>query len=182
MSLITTISHFKVPPVKLPVEADNALLSATIEKYEPMFLKLILGHKLYSLFKTGLDAETALYLKIRNGSDYVDNDGNDQHWEGFTASQNPIACYVYWYFVSETREIATNVGVKGANHANMIAASTINKQVQAWNAMVEYNLALEDFMQVKKADYPDYAGLSDNSSLQIPKRQALFTKINKYGI
>jgi len=182
MSLITTFSHFKVPPVKLPVESDNALLTATIEKYEPMFLKLILGQKLYSLFSSGLDAETALYVKMRDGSDYVDDDGNDQHWEGFKAGYNPIACYVYWYFVSETREIATNVGVKGATHANMIAAATINKQVQAWNAMVEFNQAFDDFMQVKKADYPDYAGLADNSSLQTRKRQALFTKINKYGI
>ena len=184
MALNTVLSHFSYPPIEANTDT-NPRLEKAITVYEPEFLRAFLGYKLYALYIAGVDAATAKYLDIKNGKAYTDSSEVDQYWDGFVAGKNPIANYVYFKYLNDTREVATGAGTAVATHESMTAASSHRKQVQAWNAMVDMCWNLHEFLVANEDEYPDYVGLTNlpcrTQKTNILPNQNLFIPLNIWG-
>lgn len=184
MSNITTVNQFTgslyLPNVEVATRAEAIRLTEAIAKYEPMYLKTLLGYELYTLFTQGLIDLTQIYEDIRDGGTYEDTSGNTQEWEGFTdEGKNPIANFIYFY---HRRDIATDTQGTGEYEAateNGSRFSPMNKCVEAWNEMVDMNKKLHAFLIANEDTYPEYRYFTNDI---IWEYEALLTKINPYGI
>ena len=190
MALATLYTHFGYDPIVIPnrvpstttVEnAEATKLQAFIAKYEPQFVKAILGQELYDLYIEGIDAETAIYESIRDGGTYDDVYGVVQKWEGFTAGMNPIANYIYWYYQKSNASSTTGVGETNASVENGTRTSPNQKMVEAWSEMVDMNRKLHGYLYANREDYPTWIGLTYLPD-SMPNFTELFTKQNFYGI
>ncbi len=138
-------------------------LETMITKHEPAFLEMILGYEMYKDFKAGLleedVAEKWSYLSF--GTEYTDVRGDLQKFIGLQSDTkiSPIANYVYVQLLSHRAASLTGIGTKGTASENSVAVSPIHKQVPAWNAMVDMNYKMHEFLIANKADYPKYIGL-----------------------
>lgn len=194
MALITTYQHFVGRldiPNSSPTLASGEALADNIDKYEEQYLRRILGYALYELLQTNIAAGSGIYHSLRTGAEYTDRAGNTEKWDGFShVGFNPIANYIYVQHQSETFTNTSGVGERKANSENMQMANPWAKIVQAWNEMVESNRNLHEFLYANQTDYPDYLGLTYPPQNRIPpgcsiterKYQALFIKMNPYGI
>lgn len=193
MALITTYQHFGYAPVKIPnagpIAANNpeaTSVAAFIAKYEPQYLKYIFGQAMYDLFIAGLFAETAAYVAIRDGGTYTDPEGILQKWEGFTEGKNPIANYIYWHILDESRATLMGTGVRKATAENATEAMPDYKMVTAWNEMVKFNFKLHEYLYANRATFPTYIGLTYSVYRYDPRHirdnQSLFIAQNTDGI
>lgn len=141
-------------------------LETMITKHEPAFLEAILGYGLYKEFKAGLLEETvdAKWTNLKLGAEYTDVRGDLQKYIGLQSDTkiSPIANYIYVQLLSHRASMLTGIGTKGTASENSVAVSPIHKQVPAWNAMVDMNFKMHEFLTVNKAEYPTYIGLKYN--------------------
>lgn len=128
------------------VNSSRSKLSGFIAKYESRYLTEILGKDLYSDFKAGLESDPVPQKWI----DLRDALAND------ATKESPIANYVYYWFLRSQTTTTTGIGETKQLSENADRASSIDKQVRAWNEMVDLNFEVLGFLNDNIIDYPLY--------------------------
>lgn len=128
------------------IDGNATRLTSFINKYEARYLKDLLGDDLYAEFISGItvDPIDAKWIDLQNK---IVNS---------TTKESPIANYVYYYFQRDATTSTVGVGESNQISENANSASSVDKQIRAWNEMVDYNRKLVKFIQENKADYPSY--------------------------
>lgn len=126
------------------VESSRSKLSGFIAKYEPRFLDEFLGHDLKIAFLDGLQIQP-IPEKWQNLKNILVNE---------ETKESPIANYVYFFY--KRNEVTTTTGVGEFNQLseNAERASSIDKQVMAWNEMLDLSFKIYDFLKNNQSDYP----------------------------
>lgn len=194
MSIITT-SYFTAN-LDLPGRIQTGTgenLQLYIDRYEPIFLRGVLGNEIYTLLKAAYDAfvdqpPVALpqrWADLLNGVEYDVSDIT-YRWQGLRQTSlllSPIANYVYYQYRKDTETRTGNTGENKPKAQNADSISPINKLVWAWNDMVDvvgnvYNLALPQtlyhFLENNTDTYPEWIDTHIDSQF--------FTKVNAFGI
>lgn len=149
--------------------SNNAVfydVSVYIMRYEDEFLELALG-EMYNPFceylKSGGSGndrwdqlKRQLVTELKNGA--------------FALKRSPIANYVYFHYLRGHQSDATVTGVKKDTDEGVLVSPEA-KMVFAWNDMVIMNEKLFSWLDVRKADYPDW-------SYDV----CLLSKINIFGL
>lgn len=193
--MITLYTHF-VGNINLPNTSPNnsfgEALAVAIAKYEPIFLKEILGITLYDLFQTNIAQGSGVYHDLLVGADYTNSSDIACRYEGLNGvGTNPIANFIYCKVQEERFTNAIGIGERQANSENMVLASPSLKIIQAWNEMVDWLWVLDDFLR-ETEDYPTYIGINyppyDKTNYYgsyIPhmvSNNKYFQKINQFGL
>ena len=143
MSIVTT-SDF-VGDLSI-AQIEQANIAANVEdfivKYEAEYLLKVLGYTLLTAYNAGITAANADYIKVRDGGTYVDFYGDTVKYPGMKAA---IANYIYYYYSVNDSTFTTGSGEQTLQKAT--AASSLDKQVRAWNRMVNVNKSLRAFLQ-----------------------------------
>lgn len=143
-------------------------------------------------------------LDLLFGKDYTGYNGLGQRWEGFaqilaTTShvdlsiegrafaansvgvpvvaklQSPICDHTFFYWLRKKRTNTNDTGESKAEEQNATGADAKKKSADTWNAMVEKNLKLDEFMRIEYATYPEYQLYTGDKELRY-----MHTKINPY--
>ena len=136
---------------QLDVQANVNLF---IEKYEPKFLKLLLGSALAEQLRAAMEGTTP-----------------EQKWIDL-AERVKLSCanYIYYWYQRDAVTVSAGVGEVEPKAENAVRAEVIGKMVRAWNEMVELNV--EFISWIDDRVYPVYrARLSD-----------IFSTINQSGV
>ena len=181
MALITTYADF-VGSINLPNSSpstpEGEALALAIAKYEQEYLSKMFGYALAKDIQDSLippAATSGVIYDLINGKEFTDKLYRPNKWIGFRViGQNAIANYIYCKFKNTNRTITAGIGEIKPNHENMSMAIDSPKVSDAWNAMVELNYILDDFLNQNIADYPTY------NTNYVSKD--LFTKTNIFGI
>lgn len=178
----TQTTHF-VGEINLPnaTSASEYALDALeidITKYESNYLTLILGYEtakdLITTMLVTSPPTSGIWYDLANGKEFTDSLGRLNKWIGFTTiGYNPIANYVFDSILRNNVSSTTGIGEQKANISNGTAVGIKHKTVIAWNAMVDLNYILHDFLTVNATDYPDYLGITEEN-------KDLFHKISNY--
>jgi hypothetical protein len=130
-----------------------------IDKYEPLYLRKLLGNELAALLETE-------YAKEEPEQKWID-----------LADKIKTPCSLYVYYMYRKDSVTSYAGVgevlgKSENAANM---PVIDKMVSAWNEMVKHN---HDFLLwVDKNTYPEY-----DRGLHCLNDSDIYRVINAFGI
>lgn len=110
-----TIAQIETLPVR-------NLVQSFIDKYEPKFLKELLGLTLYQEFITGLEEDPVdpKWISLRDETDL----------------KAMIVDYVYVYYLRNATTSTTGTSEVKAKNNNSTPVNSIDKQVRAWNEMV----------------------------------------------
>ncbi len=135
-------------------------LDTFISKYEPRFLKQLLGLSFYNAFIDGIDPISGAqqrWLDLLNGVEYEYND-RLYEWVGFqnTDKLSPIANFVYYQFTTKQVQWTVGTGEVKPKNENSTMVSATPKLVRAWNEMVEWNHSLLQYLDAHKAEYPEW--------------------------
>jgi hypothetical protein len=135
-------------------------LEILINKYEPKYLKLLLGLGFYNAFIAGIDPISGAeqrWIDLLEGVAYTTN-GKDYEWMGFTndLKESVIANYVYYSYV--TKEVQQTVGIGQVKPLAENAANVnpTQKLTRVWNEMVEWQHSLIHYLDTHKALYPEW--------------------------
>ena len=128
------------------IDSSRSKLSGFINKYEPKFLTDLLGDVLYSEFKSGL-LEVPIPQKWTDLKNVLAND---------ITKESPIANYVYYWFLRNASTTTVEVGESKQLTENAERVSSIDKQVRAWNEMVDWNRKVIIFLNANISDYPNW--------------------------
>jgi hypothetical protein len=150
-------------------QANLLPLQIAMAKYEPMYLKMLLGEDLFTAYVAGIAAGSpdAKWVTLNNMIYYTD--------AALTAAGtgiSPVADYVYFYYQrSQATLTLTNSEVKAA-HENFTVDSPAEKMIAAWNDMVRLSGEIQSY--IIDNDYPEFF----TSKVQ----PTVFTRINSFGI
>jgi hypothetical protein len=152
MSIIT-IADFKgeqnVAQSNNPGVREN--LQGFIDKYEPKFLAMLLGSALAKEFVTGL-----VLVPVVPATDPVTYVPIDPKWlylRDDTTLKAMLVDYVYYWYIRDQVTFTSGTGEVKAKNENSSAASSVGKQVMAWNEMAD--MAREFTLDL--AVYPNYS-------------------------
>lgn len=137
------------------VTANKALLDKFIAKYEPIYLKLLLGDTLYDQLIAGLAVTPTPDVKwTALKAELVDT----------TAKTSPIVAYVWNRYWKDQETKSTAMGQSISNKENGFIVSSNQKLVSSWNeAMFEAVTFLEWLtLAAQKTTYPDQDPDFDN--------------------
>lgn len=157
-------------------------LSALVSKYEPIFLRDILGIELSALFVDDLLLPTIPQrsIDLRDGKTFTIGQAT-YRWRGLLenktdpiAKRSIIANLVYYWYQRDVVTFQTPVGETSALTQNSTIANPNIKMARAWNEMVEGIWELRLFLQQNYAVYPEYQYAIINP--------VYFKKINLFGI
>lgn len=126
-----SIAQRETPPVA-------ALIQEFIDKYEPMFLKKLLGLSLYNELTTGLATNPI-----------------DPKWTALrddTEIKPMLVDYIYYWYLRNQTTLTGGVSELKPKAENAVPVSNVDKQVRAWNEMV---LMARPF-RLDVAVYPNY--------------------------
>jgi hypothetical protein len=134
-----------------------------IDKYEIIFLREVLGIKLYNEYKTGIAAGSPdqKWLDIRDGKEYELN-GMWYRWRGLKegsttlTKKSIIANFVYFWYTRDVVSFQTPVSESSGKTENSVIVSPAQKQSRAWNEMVEGVNELVFFLSNNLATYDSY--------------------------
>jgi hypothetical protein len=158
--------------------AEGEALAGFITKYEPIFLKEILGYTLYNLFITNIDDVSGEYYDLLNGAAYTDANNVATYWDGLNGvGLNPIANFIFYMYQNDLSYQNTSMGVMQVKGENMVNANPNPMMVKAWNEMVKMCWKMHDFLTINEADYPDYIGLT-----YAPFNNATTTRIYSHNL
>ena len=145
-------------------QAEAERLDAMISKLEPKFLESALGG-LYYVLKPYFDAEPLpigfsvpeRYLWLRDGSNYIDNNGKLRYWKGLLYSvgniqYSPIAYYVYYFYQRLIQSHTTGVSTATHKTPEGMSINPVEKMLFAWNEMSEMVEELCSFLWNKKGE------------------------------
>lgn len=148
---------------QLSQPAVQAALTLFIEKREPEYLEKALGYEFYQLFTAGITAEEQRYEDLRDGAEYNNSDGHLKKWKGLitTDKRSPIANYIYYWHMRDNVTFTAGTGEKEGKSDNAGNASPAIKMIRAWNEMVDWTIALYDYLLYKKDEdgeliYPEF--------------------------
>lgn len=181
MSLINSsyfIGERNIPNVDYP-DVGSAV-GNLLNKYEPEYLKALLGYELFLLFEAGLAEATpaAKWTEIRNGIQFTMLDGRLTKWKGLVDTetfQSPIADYVYYWWLRNNVSQTAEMGEVRGKAENAVNVSPKFKMCKAWNDMVDKSLVLYEFLLVNNTVYPELQKHSGSRELRL-----LLTRINPY--
>lgn len=150
--------------------ANIASLDWFIDRYEPEFLKYLLGKVLYGEFIAGL-------------ADGGDDDEAADKWDDLrdkiftvteTSSQSPAAAYVYYFFRRSQVTATVFGGEVSTMHENATVVDANDKLVNAWNNMVNDSKVLWDWLSEseQRTLYPNFSR----------EYAEYLTEINVFGI
>lgn len=110
-------------------------LQGFIDKYEPKFLKALLGNVLYQEFVTGL-----VPVEVTPPTNPVTYLPIDPKWialrDEFDVKQM-LVCYVYYWYIQNQVTVTVSTGEVKPNNENSLMAQSWDKQVKAWNEMAQ---------------------------------------------
>lgn len=119
----------------------SALIQEFIDKYEPMFLKKLLGLSLYEEFTTG--------LAVTPPEDI------DPKWIALRDQMDlkpALVNYVYFWYMENANTLTGGISEVKPNAENSVPVSNWDKRVRSWNEMA----AMTRLFDLSKVDYPDY--------------------------
>jgi hypothetical protein len=122
-----------------------------IDKYEPIFLKKLLGSVLANEFVAGL-----VPVPVEPATDPVTYEPIDAKWlflRDDTDLKAMLVDYVYYWYIRDQVTFTAGTGEVKAKNENSVLVSSVDKQVKAWNEMV--SMAREFDLDV--AIYPDWS-------------------------
>lgn len=167
MNLINN-TFFKVGPTCFIPQVSQLTISEKlmvfINRYEPEFLRILLGTTLYAAFKSGIEAlaPEQRWIDLRDGKTYTDGNGNVLVWEGLAnniTKISPIANYVYYWYSRSGASFSTGQGEIAPTAENGTRTNAAGKQAAAWNEMIRFNYACIHFLQAHKELYPEWDGV-----------------------
>jgi len=143
MSIITPsifIAEISIPQKANPHE-NGGNLQEFIDKYEKKFLIELFGVTFYNELIAGLalpdiDPEKAKWLAIVNETDL----------------KQMIANYVYWFYKRDETTQSGGISEAKAKAENANVTNSIDKQVRAWNEMVQ----MVRLFDLSTETYPDF--------------------------
>lgn len=137
-----------------------------IAKYEPEFLKKLLGKTLYEAFSAGMKEDPI--------QDKWDELKKALYWAEGKFQFAPAANYVYFYTRADLRSITSPLGEKRGESDYARDIDEAEKLVRAWNNMVDMVKEFRcGFMVENWDDYEEYG---------ICTCPVTFEKINTFGI
>lgn len=148
---------------QLEVREDLQLL---INKYEPVYLKQLMGFALYTAFIAGIDPISGAeqrWIDLLEGVVYEAN-GRDYEWMGFenNLKESVIANFVYSKYIQKEIEQTTGIGQVRPTAENAVIVSALPKIVRAWNEMVNWQKAFIHYLDQNKSVYPEWKPYSQN--------------------
>jgi len=136
----------------------KAPLNAAITRYEPEYLKLLLGYTLWKAVQVEIDANTYTnYSDLVNGAEFsFDINGRTitTKWEGLVNAEkiSPISYYTYYKQRENVESFNSGLGERKGKGENSVVHSSRVKMVHAWRNLVEIHG--EQNRYYKK--YPDF--------------------------
>lgn len=136
-----------------------------IKRWEPVFLKTIFGRELYLKYisENGATADPGRWKDLRDGVDYVDLYGRNNHWDGLLRSatkESAIANYVFFKYIEEKVSDNTSSGEQVNETENATKGDYRNKAIPCWNQMVKWNKEMNLFMRsyrlTGEIQFPEY--------------------------
>lgn len=130
--------------------AVAALIQDFIDKYEPLFLKKLLGIDLYDQFVAGL-----IPVPVDPPTDPATFEPIDPKWlylRDETAIKPMLVNYIYYYYLRNQSTLSAGISEVKPKAENARPVSSVDKQVRAWNEMV---LAVRPFT-LDVSVYPSY--------------------------
>ena len=143
-----------IDEINLPssmLTGDTEIITAYINKYEKDILIKLLGYNLYKALKEQIEAGTysAPWKGLIEGAEYDVEYGNDTYlvkWGGLINAEKVslIAYYVYYNIVRDTVTSTSGIGEMLNNVENGSRITPADKQIFAYNRMVELMGGSED--------------------------------------
>jgi hypothetical protein len=111
-----------------------------ISKYEPLYLRKLLGKALAELF----------------ACEYA-NETHDAKWDVLADKVRPLLLgYIYFYYQLNAETVSTGVGEVSEQSENAVRTSATYKMVRAWNEMSHGSV--EFCSWIDRTVYPEYGG------------------------
>jgi hypothetical protein len=157
------VGDLNIPNVGTP--AIGELVDWFIAKYEPLFLRNVLGYELSKAFLAGLNEYMVdqKWTDLLEGVEYTDTQSKVRTWQGIVAeypsligNQSPIANYVYYWFVQNNHSQTAAMGEVKSQNENAAAYNPGQKMVRAWNEMSKWIVELADYLNAKKDIYTEW--------------------------
>jgi len=198
MAYATSYSNF-IGSIAVPnlvsTRPDGQLMTTMIAEYETEFLENFFGYEMAQEVTAEIttpDPTNLPYYNIVNGATYVDLNGDTQKWQGFKVGKSPIANYIYTEYLRFKEIQITGLGTVKEQSENAMLADGSMLLVKAWNAMVEMNCNLHNYLVSIKGDYPlmdaMYAGFKHDPYLMryagqyVYPNQLLFVPQNMFSL
>lgn len=140
------------------------IVTHLIDKYEVIFLRDVLGIKLYNEYVTGIAAGSPAqkWLDIRDGKEFQIGE-TFYRWRGFKEGSTTltrksiIANFVYYWYTRDAVSFQTPASEASAKTENSNIVSPAVKQSRAWNEMVDGVNELVFFLSNNLATYDSYS-------------------------
>lgn len=145
MANLIDTSYF-VRDINVPVGSTVELaapLTAAIVRYEPEYLKKLLGYTLWKAVQAEIDSgEYTVYEDLINGAEFsfdFDDYTITEKWEGLVNDEmvSPISHYVYCKQRYDVESFNTGLGQRRGKGENSVAHSAITPMVTAWRHLVK---------------------------------------------
>lgn len=135
-------------------------LDILIAKYEPKYLKTLLGLGFYNAFIAGIEPISGAeqrWLDLLYGVAYEYKD-KDYEWMGLQndIEESVIANYVYCQYLTKEAQQTVGIGQVLPKAENSVNASPTPKIVRAWNEMVNWQHSLIHYLDTHKDVYPEW--------------------------
>jgi hypothetical protein len=150
--MIATSQDF-VQEISIPNRTDSAIKEGIdwyINKYEPLFLNMLLGGDLAVLLIAGLAVDPQIQPPV----------ALDEVWTVLRDKiKQALLNYIYWYYRRGHVSTFTGTGETISVNENSTVISPAQKMVQVWNEMVDLNFQTVQFLN-GNPDYPSFRGLA----------------------
>lgn len=166
MNLID-VTYFEVEPLIAQLNQQEVIerVQLFIARYEPRFLRQLLGNGLAKAFIEGLEPEEPAqrWLDLRDGKEYEDTAGNVFEWPGLASDEtkiSAIANYVYYWYTRDNASWSTGSGDVVPSVENGERVGPAAKQAQVWSDMIRLNYQCIHFLRTNKDTYPEWKGFN----------------------
>lgn len=151
--MIIDNTYFAENNEALPSDELGSILTAYINKNEPVILTKLLGYELYKEFDAGFNevAPTQKWLDLANGKDYRVNGV----LKPFYGLKLVSIAYVYYKYTTENTGHGTSTGIKIVNSENSEFADPSYKQSYSLNDIAEINCQLREFIPTINSETVD---------------------------
>lgn len=173
------VDEIQIAGLENTVDSTGSKVSGFINKYETRYLKELLGDDLYNSFIAGLAEEPVLPKWTALLNQLVNNE----------TKESPIANYIYYYYSRNKATETVGIGEMKPNTENGSMASAVQKQVRAWNEMVDWNFEVAKFISENEDDYGPFIWINYHfhnddilDSIGVRCKTELFRKKNTLGL
>jgi hypothetical protein len=127
--MFVTLDDFDIMPYNIPAQALTGMSEEYIEEIEERYLRKVLGNELYAAFIAGLEEDPIdqKWSDLRDGAQY----GDSEKWVGMRQALIPL---VYSYWLTDTFDNNSNIGVVVANAENSTVINPSHRIAKAYNS------------------------------------------------